>query len=65
LPLTNADLYYFAVLGIIFFRTGLCAGVGLVFRLPGPLLINNILMKLQLMFINICQAGFNAWLTLR
>jgi len=27
-------------------RAGLCAGVALEFRLPGPLLIENILLKL-------------------
>jgi hypothetical protein len=37
-------------------RTGLYAGWVLEFRLPGPLLIENILMKLKLMLNNVCQA---------
>jgi hypothetical protein len=37
-------------------RTGLYAGWELEFRLPGPLLIKNILMKLKLMLNIVCQA---------
>jgi hypothetical protein len=37
-------------------RTGLYAGWVLEFRLPGPLLIENILMKIKLMLNNVCQA---------
>jgi hypothetical protein len=37
-------------------RTGLYAGWVLAFRLPGPLLIENILMKLKLMLNIVCPA---------
>jgi len=37
-------------------RTGLYAGWVLAFRPPGPLLIENILMKLKLMLNIVCQA---------
>jgi hypothetical protein len=37
-------------------RTGLYAGWELAFRPPGPLLIENILMKLKLMLNNACPA---------
>jgi hypothetical protein len=43
-------------------RTGLCAGVILGFRPPGPLLIKNILMKFKLMLNNVCPAPTDAWL---
>ncbi|ULQ53358.1 hypothetical protein [Flavihumibacter fluvii] len=37
-------------------RTGLYAGWELAFRLPGPLLIEIILMKLKLMISDVCPA---------
>jgi hypothetical protein len=43
-------------------RTGLYAGWELEFRLPGPLLIKNILMKLKLMLNIVCPARTDAWL---
>jgi hypothetical protein len=43
-------------------RTGLYAGWEIEFRLPEPLLIENILMKLKLMLNNVCPARTTAWL---
>jgi hypothetical protein len=43
-------------------RAGLYAGWELEFRLPGPLLIENTLMKLKLMLNIVCPARTNAWL---
>jgi len=41
-------------------RTGLYAGWVFEFRLPGPLLIENILMKLKLKLTIVCPARTNA-----